>query len=471
MENNCFNMTPLGPSAHNKLGTVCIFGTGDFGRSLGLRLLQAGYSVVFGSRNPQNSSLLPKGTQVLSHLEAAQTSSIIFIAVHRENYEFLSAFSQELSGKVLVDISNNLRKNQYPESNAEYLAKLLPQSNVVKAFNTVSAWALQSGSLDASRQVCVCGDNCESKQMVMDIARSLGLTALDQGSLLAAKELENYPLQLFPLWRLPMYIATGLTAAFFIYCVLTEIVYTFVTEGKDHSFRIVVSIANRVFPIVSLIMLALCYLPGVIAAILQLYNGTKYKRFPDWLDKWMLCRKQLGLVALALAFLHVLYSLVIPLRYYASYHRHIYTISQLKDNKSLTFDNIMAWRNDSFYSLGILGFGLYVLLGLTSLPSVSNMVNWREFRFVQSKLGHITLLLCTAHTLVYGWNAFLYVSSYRWYLPPAYVLSLIVPCIVLVLKLILITPCVDRVITRIRQGWERKPAHAPHDTTGQTLAL
>ncbi|RXM29933.1 Metalloreductase STEAP4 [Acipenser ruthenus] len=328
MENNCFNMTKLCPDADNTLGTVCIFGTGDFGRSLGLRLLQAGYSVVFGSRNPQNSSLLPKGAQVLSHVEAAQTSRVIFIAVHRENYEFLSAFSQELAGKVLVDISNNLMKNQYPESNAEYLAKLLPQANVVKAFNTVSAWALQSGSLDASRQVFVCGDNSESKQMVMDIARSLGLTALDQGSLLAAKELENYPLQLFPLWRLPIYIATGLTAAVFIYCVLTDIVYTFVTEGKDNSYRIVISIANRVCPIVSLIMLSLCYLPGVIAAILQLYNGTKYKRFPDWLDKWMLCRKQLGLVALAFAFLHVLYSLVIPIRYYVRQRQNIYIISQ-----------------------------------------------------------------------------------------------------------------------------------------------
>ncbi|XP_033856736.1 metalloreductase STEAP4 [Acipenser ruthenus] len=471
MENNCFNMTKLCPDADNTLGTVCIFGTGDFGRSLGLRLLQAGYSVVFGSRNPQNSSLLPKGAQVLSHVEAAQTSRVIFIAVHRENYEFLSAFSQELAGKVLVDISNNLMKNQYPESNAEYLAKLLPQANVVKAFNTVSAWALQSGSLDASRQVFVCGDNSESKQMVMDIARSLGLTALDQGSLLAAKELENYPLQLFPLWRLPIYIATGLTAAVFIYCVLTDIVYTFVTEGKDNSYRIVISIANRVCPIVSLIMLSLCYLPGVIAAILQLYNGTKYKRFPDWLDKWMLCRKQLGLVALAFAFLHVLYSLVIPIRYYVRQRQNIYIISQVKDNKTLTFDSTMSWRSDSFYSLGILGFSLYILLGITSLPSVSNMVNWREFRFVQSKLGHITLLLCTAHTLVYGWNKFLYVSRYKWYLPPAYVLSLIVPCIVLVLKLILITPCVDRVITRIRQGWERKSVHVPHDTSGQPLVL
>ncbi|MBN3315294.1 STEA4 Metalloreductase, partial [Atractosteus spatula] len=462
MKNNSISMTPLSPGTHHQLGTVCIFGTGDFGRSLGLRLLQAGYSVVFGSRQPENSSLLPKGAQVLNHVDAAQMSRVIFIAVHRENYEFLSQFSEELSGKVLVDVSNNLRKNQYPESNAEHLKRLVPAANVVKAFNTVSAWALQSGGLDANRQVFICGDDDEAKHLVSDIARSLGLTALDKGSLLAAKEIEDFPLHLFPLWRIPIYIATGLTAGLFIYCVIRDIVYTRVTKGKDNSFRIMISLTNRVFPIVSLNMLALCYLPGVIAGFLQLYNGTKYKRFPNWLDKWMLCRKQLGLVALAFALLHVLYTLIIPIRYYVRYRITLYTASQIKENKTDIFDNTIAWYSDSYLSCGILGFGLYVLLGITSLPSVSNAVNWREFRFVQSKLGHMTLLLCTAHTILYGWTKFLNPSSYPWYLPPAYMLSLIVPCTVLVLKFILITPCVDRVVTRIRQGWERRSVKAPN---------
>lgn len=39
-----------------------------------------------------------------------------------------------------------------------------------------------------------------------------------------------------------------------------------------------------------------------------------FRRFPDWLDRWMLCRKQLGLLALAFASLHVLYTLIIPIR-------------------------------------------------------------------------------------------------------------------------------------------------------------
>lgn len=160
-----------------------------------------------------------------------------------------------------------------------------------------------------------------AKQAVVDISHSLGLTAVDRGSLRVATELEDLPLQLFPLWRLPLRISAGLLGAFFLYVLIRDVVYARVVDNKDNSFRIMISLANKVFPMVALVMLALCYLPGIIAAFLQLYNGTKYRRFPDWLDRWMLCRKQLGLLALTFAFLHVLYTLVIPIRYFVFYKR------------------------------------------------------------------------------------------------------------------------------------------------------
>lgn len=446
-------MTAL--SSLGKQGAVCIFGTGDYGRSLGLRLLQAGYEVVYGSRDPKNSALLPKGSKVMTHEQAAQTARVIFVAVHREQYDFLSSLTPALEGKVLVDISNNLRRGLYPQSNAEYLSTLVPGAIVVKAFNTISAWALQSGGLDANRQVLICGDHADAKQSVVDIAHSLGLTALDRGSLRAASELEDIPLQLFPMWRLPFRISVGLLAAFFFYVLIRDVIYKGVTERKDISFRIMISLANKAFPMVALVMLALCYLPGIMAAFLQLYNGTKYRRFPNWLDRWMLCRKQLGLLALAFAFVHVLYTFAIPIRYYVFHRRFTFTSTMIKENKTYEFDNVMAWRSDSYLAMGMLGFALFVLLGITSLPSVSNSLNWREFSCIQSKLGHVTLLLCTAHTFFYGWEKFLQPSAYKWWTPPSYMLALVVPCVVLVLKLFLITPCMDRTITRIRQGWER----------------
>ncbi|XP_038653871.1 metalloreductase STEAP4 isoform X1 [Scyliorhinus canicula] len=448
-------MAGVGENAH-KRDTICILGTGDFGRSLGIKLLKSGHPVVFGSRDPKNATLLPSGAQVFSHAEALKTSKIIFLAVHREHYDFIPALSDLLDGKVLVDVSNNLRMNQYPESNAQYLSQLVPKANVVKGFNTVSAWALQSGSLDASSQVFVCGDDNQSKQLVMDVARSIGLTPLDQGSLLAAEELENYPLQLFPMWRLPLTIAAGLTVLFFVYCVVIDVIHPWAKENKDVSYRLAISIPNRIFPNVSLILLSLVYLPGVIAAFIQLYRGTKYKRFPNWLDRWMLCRKQLGLVALAYAFLHVLYTFIIPTRYSVRWRWMNSMIEESKKNKTMQLSKVLSWRVDLYFALGMLGFALYVLLGITSLPSVSNAVNWREFRFVQSKLGYVTLLLCTTHAAVFGWDRFLQSKWYRWGLPQAYMWGLIIPCTVLVLKLILIIPCVDKMLTKIRQGWESK---------------
>lgn len=430
-------------------------------------MLQSGYSIIFGSRKPQMSNLLPKGAEVLNYSEAAQKSDIIILAINREYYAFLTELTEVLNEKILVDVSNNRKINQYPESNAEYLAQLMPGAHVVKAFNTVSAWALQSGALDASRQVFICGNDSKAKQRVMDIARTLGLSPLDQGSLMASKDIENYPLQLFPMWRLPFYLSTVLFTVFFFYSVIREVVYPYVYKKEDATYKMAVSIPNRVFPLIALTLLALAYLPGVLAAILQLYRGTKYRRFPDWLDHWMLCRKQIGLVALAFAFLHVLYTLVIPIRYSVRWRWRNVTAVQVSLKKEDPLSTTSAWLSDSYLALGILGFFLFVLLGITSLPSVSNMVNWREFRFVQSKLGYLTLILCTAHTLVYGGKRFLSPSILRWYLPSSYVLALIIPCTVLVIKFILILPCIDKTLTRIRQGWERDSKHSDSASNGK----
>ncbi|KAM9851746.1 metalloreductase STEAP4-like [Aulostomus maculatus] len=448
------SLCPLGMAAAPKQELLCIFGTGDMGRSLGQRLLQSGYGVVYGSRRPHSCGPVPQGAQVMSHAAAAQSASLVFICIHREHYSLLETLEPQLRGKVLVDVSNNVEKNLYPEANAAYLQSLTPASPVVKAFNTLSAWALQNGPADASRQVYLCGNSSEAKQAVTEVATKLGFTVLDRGSLSVARELEDFPLQLFPEWRLPLLLATGLIAFFYPYLLIRDVVYAYVVDGKDISFRIMVSLANKVCPIVSLIMLALCYLPGVIAAFIQLYRGTKYRRFPDWLDRWMLCRKQLGLVALALAFLHVLYTLIIPIRYFVRYKIAANIIKEIGQNQT-EMDNTIAWRSDSYLSMGILGFGLYVLLGITSLPSVSNALSWREFSFIQSKLGYLTLFFCTFHTYLYGWDRFLRPSIYKWFTPPGYMLCLVVPTLVLVLKLLILLPCVDRSLTRIRQGWER----------------
>uniref|UniRef100_A0A3Q4HAT9 STEAP family member 4 n=1 Tax=Neolamprologus brichardi TaxID=32507 RepID=A0A3Q4HAT9_NEOBR len=244
-----------------------------------------GPEVVYGSRRPHSCGPLPEGAQVMTHEESARSAKMIFVCVHREHYEFLEKMAPQLERKVTA---------------------------VVKGLNTLSTWALQNGLL-AGRQVYLCGNN-EAKRDVAEMATKLGLTVVDKGSLSAAKEVEDFPLELFPEWRMPLYVAFGLSAFFFLYLVIRDVIYAYVENDEDISYRIMISLANKITPVVSLIMLSLCYLPGAIAGFLQLYRGTKYRRFPNWLDRWMLCRKQLGLLALGFALLHAIYTLILPVK-------------------------------------------------------------------------------------------------------------------------------------------------------------
>lgn len=64
MKSENVSLRPVGAAAAPFPETLCIFGTGDLGRSLGLRLLQSGYRVVYGSRRPDSCGPVPPGAQV-----------------------------------------------------------------------------------------------------------------------------------------------------------------------------------------------------------------------------------------------------------------------------------------------------------------------------------------------------------------------------------------------------------------------
>lgn len=143
-----------GAAASAPASVVGIVGSGDFAKSLTLRLLRSGFSVVVGSRHPKRAAeAFPHVVDVTHHEDAVEKAAIIFLAIRREHYASLWGLKHLLVGKVLVDVSNNRRMDQYPESNAEYLASLFPESFVVKGFNVISAWAMQSSPKDTCSQV------------------------------------------------------------------------------------------------------------------------------------------------------------------------------------------------------------------------------------------------------------------------------------------------------------------------------
>ena len=79
--------------------------------------------------------------------EAIQTSDIIVMAIPKDFYKEQPL--QLLEGKTVIDCSNRSSvKSKENLSQAEYLESLVPQSaNVVKAFNVLSAYSLESGGI------------------------------------------------------------------------------------------------------------------------------------------------------------------------------------------------------------------------------------------------------------------------------------------------------------------------------------
>ena len=133
---------------------------------------------------------------------------------------------------------------------------------------------------------------------------------------------------------------------------------------------------------------------------------------------------------------------------------------------------------------GVLTFALSIVLGITSLPSVTSSMTWKEFAFVQSKLGWIALLLACAHDMFYGWpymdspsckifgSQKIIPSSFQvririrafsvsWlitYRQPFYCFQycLYFPGLAILLKIPLILPGISHHLDKIRGGYERK---------------
>ncbi|XP_002663339.1 metalloreductase STEAP3 isoform X1 [Danio rerio] len=439
--------------------TVAILGSGDFSRSLAVRLVSSRVRVAVGSRcvNRIPSGLFPDAVALMNQEgAAAQAACVVFMALFPEHYGSLLGLRSALAGKVLVDVSNAEVLDIHGPSNAERLAEQFPESLVVKGFNTVSTWELQTGARDGSKQVLICSNSAEGKRKVIQLARHMGFHPLDMGGLSAAREMEVMSLRLFPSWSGPVMLTFLLFLFFYTYGFLRGILLPFILQGHSVFYRLALELVNESLPAVALVTLSLVYLPGLFAAFLQLWRGTKYRRFPPWLDNWLQRRKQLGLLSFLCAALHGVYSVCQPLRRVTQHRLINAAYRQVKAGTEEPWDELAVWRSELYLSCGVLGLGVLSLLAITSVPSVGNTLNWREFTFVQSGLGYVALTLSIMHTLFFGWDFAFHVEAYQFYMPPMFLLAAVLPCAVLLSRCFLLLPCISSRLSRIRRGWESK---------------
>ena len=181
------------------------------------------------------------------------------------------------------------------------------------------------------------------------------------------------------------------------------------------------------------------------------FLGTKYRRFPNWLDIWMKSRKQLGLLALLLGAMHGCMS---TLYWSPEYKTRLYQDHSFEiNNITIPYYTKMTAQGEAFLTLGVLGLASLSILGITSLPTVLNRMSWREWNFVQSGLGYFALICAILHYTIYAYRGLGDWETKHFFYPT--VLVIIFGYVIVVLKLILILPCLDNRVKKIRAGWER----------------
>lgn len=164
--------------------TTTMFGSGNMGTAINKVLTDGGARVRHIGR--QNAG---------SRIEG----DIVVLAVpYPELAEIASGFADQLVGKIVVDITNPLDFSTFDSltvpagsSATAELAELLPNSSVVKAFNTNFAATLTSKAVgELVTTVLIAGDNADAKATLASAITAGGLEVIDAGGLNRAHELE-----------------------------------------------------------------------------------------------------------------------------------------------------------------------------------------------------------------------------------------------------------------------------------------
>jgi 8-hydroxy-5-deazaflavin:NADPH oxidoreductase len=177
---------------------IAIIGAGNVGKALAGSFTRAGHNVTIAAAHPSHAADAARelGARAAStNAEAIEGSDLVVLAVPESALEAIAAdISDAASGKVVVDVSNRPTPSATgaATSAAEELQARMPNSKVVKAFNTLFASRQadpEIGGLKAD--AFVAADDKAAKQTVLDAVESVGFRPVDAGSLAAARTLEG----------------------------------------------------------------------------------------------------------------------------------------------------------------------------------------------------------------------------------------------------------------------------------------
>lgn len=175
---------------------IGVIGAGFVGQAIGKLAVRAGHEVVVSnSRGPETLFSLPAmtGCKIGTAAEAAAFGDIVVVAVPLLAYRAIPV--EPLAGKIVIDTMNYYpqRDGQIAEldrketTTSELLARHLPASRIVKAFNAVRMVDLEPDSRPAGsperRALPIAADDAAAKAIVAKLYDAFGYDAVDVGGL------------------------------------------------------------------------------------------------------------------------------------------------------------------------------------------------------------------------------------------------------------------------------------------------
>lgn len=166
------------------MARISIIGTGNMGQAIAGVFGKGGHTV-----------------QLLGQDDAATAidGDIVVLAVpYSAVPSIVTERGESLAGKIVVDITNPVNFETFDSlvvpadgSATAEIARTLPQSRLVKAFNTTFAGTLAAGTVGPNTTtVLLAGDDADAKSELAGAITASGLKTIDAGPLARARELE-----------------------------------------------------------------------------------------------------------------------------------------------------------------------------------------------------------------------------------------------------------------------------------------
>jgi 8-hydroxy-5-deazaflavin:NADPH oxidoreductase len=198
--------------------TIAVIGaTGNMGSAISKTLSKGNYRLLLGANNQEKLETLVKEIKSLNAsaevegincpVDASWEADIIIAAVpfHAEK-EVADKIREVANQKIVISIANPLNETynglvtEPGTSAAEELQKLLPNSKVLKAFNTTFAADFNTPVIDGKKvDAFIAGDDDEAVKTVSELVSTAGFNPIIAGDLSVSGTLEKMQLLLIRL--------------------------------------------------------------------------------------------------------------------------------------------------------------------------------------------------------------------------------------------------------------------------------